>query len=155
MLKTGVRLAGAMLAMTATIMPVSAANAQYLQCVPFARMISGVEAGQIGFARTLPADGFLQHVIDFARALVMRREPNRETIDVTLLLAATAIMIWAWPALGTGDAGLIRGEPHDHQHRQRREERDRRQPRDRGQVPEREQQHVEKRTKRHVQDGHC
>ena len=43
MLKTGVRLAGAMLAMTATIMPVSAANAQYLQCVPFARMISGVE----------------------------------------------------------------------------------------------------------------
>jgi surface antigen len=43
MLKTGVRLAGAMLAMTATFMPVSAANAQYLQCVPFARMISGID----------------------------------------------------------------------------------------------------------------
>src|SRR6266851_175551 len=54
------------------------------------------------------AMAFAAYVIDFARALVMRREPNRETIDVTLLLAATAIMIWAWPALGTGDAGLIR-----------------------------------------------
>ena len=54
------------------------------------------------------AMAFAAYVIDFARALVMRREPNRETIDVALLLAATAIMIWAWPALGTGDAGLIR-----------------------------------------------
>ena len=54
------------------------------------------------------AMAFAAYVIDFARALVMRREPNRETIDVALLLAATAIMIWAWPALGTGEAGLIR-----------------------------------------------
>jgi hypothetical protein len=38
----------------------------------------------------------------------MRREPNRETIDVALVLAATAIMIWAWPALGSGDIALIR-----------------------------------------------
>ncbi len=54
------------------------------------------------------AMAFAAYVIDFARALVMRREPNRETIDVALLLAATTIMIWAWPALGTGEAGLIR-----------------------------------------------
>ena len=54
------------------------------------------------------AMAFAAYAIDFARALVMRREPNRETVDVALLLAATAIMIWAWPALGTGEAGLIR-----------------------------------------------
>jgi len=54
------------------------------------------------------AMAFAAYVIDFARALVMRREPNRETIDVALVLAATAIMIWAWPALGTGDVALIR-----------------------------------------------
>jgi hypothetical protein len=38
----------------------------------------------------------------------MRREPDRETIDVVLVLAGSAIMIWAWPALGSGEAGLIR-----------------------------------------------
>ncbi len=48
------------------------------------------------------------YLIDFARAVVVRREPNRETLDVALLLAGTAIMIWAWPALGSGNAELIR-----------------------------------------------
>jgi len=43
MRKTGARLLGAVLLST-TIVPVSAAHAQaYLQCVPFARMISGVQ----------------------------------------------------------------------------------------------------------------
>ena len=43
MRKTGARLIGAMLLST-TIVPVNAAHAQaYLQCVPFARMISGIE----------------------------------------------------------------------------------------------------------------
>ena len=40
------------------------------------RMISGVEAGQIGFARTLPADGFLQRVTDFARDLAKNTSPR-------------------------------------------------------------------------------
>src|SRR5262249_29185269 len=54
------------------------------------------------------AIGFLAYLIDFARALAVGREPNRETLDAVLLLAATAFMLWAWPALGSGDAGLIR-----------------------------------------------
>jgi hypothetical protein len=54
------------------------------------------------------AIGFLAYLIDFARALVVGRDPNRETLDVVLLLAALTLMLWAWPALGTGDASLIR-----------------------------------------------
>jgi len=54
------------------------------------------------------AVAFLAYLIDFSRALVMRREPNRETLDVALLLAASAIMLWAWPALSAADGGLIR-----------------------------------------------
>ena len=50
----------------------------------------------------------MAYLIDFARALVVRREPNRETLDAALLLASVAIMLWAWPALGSGDGGLIR-----------------------------------------------
>src|SRR5882724_2377787 len=54
------------------------------------------------------AAGFVAYLIDFARALVVGREPNRETLDAVLVLAGTAIMLWAWPALGSGDGGLIR-----------------------------------------------
>ena len=54
------------------------------------------------------AVAFLAYLIDFARALVMRREPNRETLDWVLLFAGIAIMLWAWPALRSGDPGLIR-----------------------------------------------
>ena len=54
------------------------------------------------------AVGFLAYLIDFARALVIRREPNRETLDVVLALASVAIVLLAWPALATGDGGLIR-----------------------------------------------
>jgi hypothetical protein len=54
------------------------------------------------------AVGFLAYLIDFFRALVMARAPNRETLDAVLLLAACGIMLWAWPALGSGDAALIR-----------------------------------------------
>ena len=46
------------------------------------------------------AVAFVAYLIDFARALLMRREPNRETLDWVLLLASLAIMLWAWPALG-------------------------------------------------------
>jgi hypothetical protein len=54
------------------------------------------------------AIGFVAYLIDFARALVVKREPNRETLDAVLVLASSAFMLWAWPALGTGDGGLIR-----------------------------------------------
>jgi undecaprenyl pyrophosphate phosphatase UppP len=54
------------------------------------------------------AVAFVAYLIDFARALVMRREPNRETLDWVLLVASLAIVLWAWPALGSGEPGLIR-----------------------------------------------
>jgi hypothetical protein len=54
------------------------------------------------------AVAFVAYLIDFSRALVMRREPNRETLDWVLLFASLAIMLWAWPALGSGQPGLIR-----------------------------------------------
>lgn len=54
------------------------------------------------------AAGFVAYLIDFARAMVVGREPNRETLDAVLLLASIAIMLWAWPAFGAGDGGLVR-----------------------------------------------
>ncbi len=54
------------------------------------------------------AVAFLAYLIDFVRAVVVRREPNRETLDVVLLLASSTIMLFAWPALSSGDGGLIR-----------------------------------------------
>jgi hypothetical protein len=54
------------------------------------------------------AIGFLAYLIDFARAMVVGRDTNRETLDAVLVLAALTLMLWAWPALGTGDAALIR-----------------------------------------------
>jgi hypothetical protein len=54
------------------------------------------------------AIGFLAYLIDFARALAVGRDVNRETLDVALVLAAFTLSLWAWPALRTGDGGLIR-----------------------------------------------
>ncbi len=54
------------------------------------------------------AAGFVAYLIDFIRALMAGREPNRETLDVVLLLAGSAIMLWAWPVLRAGDGGLVR-----------------------------------------------
>jgi hypothetical protein len=54
------------------------------------------------------AIGFLAYLIDFARALAVGREPNRETLDAVLALAGASIMLWAWPALGSGDGGVVR-----------------------------------------------
>jgi hypothetical protein len=65
-------------------------------------------ANVLAAVKLVVAAGFLAFLIDFARALVMRREPNRETLDMVLLLAASAIMLWAWPALGSGNGTLIR-----------------------------------------------
>jgi hypothetical protein len=54
------------------------------------------------------AVGFLAYLIDFVRAVVVGRDINRETLDVVLVLAAITLMFWAWPALVSGDAALIR-----------------------------------------------
>jgi hypothetical protein len=51
---------------------------------------------------------FVAYLIEFARALAMRREPNRETVDVVLLLALCAVGVWIVPTLMTGDPELIR-----------------------------------------------
>ncbi len=54
------------------------------------------------------AGAFVAYLIDFSRALWMRREPNRETLDWVLLFASAALALWAWPALGSGVPGLVR-----------------------------------------------
>ena len=54
------------------------------------------------------AAAFVAYLIEFARALVTRREPNRETIDVVLLPALAASLIWIVPTVKLGDPGLIR-----------------------------------------------
>jgi hypothetical protein len=54
------------------------------------------------------AAAFVAYLIEFARSLVMRREPNRETVDVVLLLALATSMLWTLPTLKMGDPALIR-----------------------------------------------
>ncbi len=54
------------------------------------------------------AAAFVAYLIEFARALVVGRKPDPQTLDAALALAGAAIMLWAWPALRSGDAGLIR-----------------------------------------------
>ena len=54
------------------------------------------------------AVGFVAYLIDFARAVAVGREPDRDTLELVLAFAAGALMLWAWPAIATGDAGLIR-----------------------------------------------
>jgi hypothetical protein len=54
------------------------------------------------------AAAFVAYLIELARALATRREPNRETVDVVLLLALAACLIWIVPTVKLGDADLIR-----------------------------------------------
>ena len=54
------------------------------------------------------AAGFVAYLIDFARAVVVGRELNRETADGVLALAASATLVWALPALTLDDPGLVR-----------------------------------------------
>jgi hypothetical protein len=54
------------------------------------------------------AAAFLAYLIEFARGLATRREPNRETVDVVLLLGLAAAVIWIVPTLMRGDPDLIR-----------------------------------------------
>jgi hypothetical protein len=59
-------------------------------------------------AKFVIAAGFLAYLIDFARAVVVRRDVNRETLDIVLLLAASALGFWLWAAYASADAGLVR-----------------------------------------------
>jgi hypothetical protein len=54
------------------------------------------------------AAAFVAYLIEFARAVAMCREPNRETVDVVLLLALVASLIWMLPTLALGDHDLVR-----------------------------------------------
>ena len=54
------------------------------------------------------AAGFLAYLIEFARALVVGRELNRETSDGVLGLAVIAVLVWTLPGLTLNDPGLIR-----------------------------------------------
>ena len=51
---------------------------------------------------------FASYLIEFARSLVMRRDADRETIDVVLILAVADIIICVLPALALGDAAVVR-----------------------------------------------
>jgi hypothetical protein len=66
--------------------------------------ISNVLAG----LKFVIAIGFLAYLIDFARAMVVGRETNRETLDAVLVLAAITLSLWAWPTFAAEDAALIR-----------------------------------------------
>src|SRR5262245_25600848 len=48
------------------------------------------------------------YVIEFARALVRGREPDRQTTDAVLILVAGGVAVWALAATALGDAGLLR-----------------------------------------------
>lgn len=54
------------------------------------------------------AAAFVSYLIEFARAWVMRREADHETIDVVLILAVANIMLNLIPAMAFGDAALVR-----------------------------------------------
>ncbi len=64
-------------------------------------------ANALAAIKLAAAMAFVAYLIDFARALVVGREPDRETLDAVLVLAGAAIMLWAWPALRSGDGELI------------------------------------------------
>jgi hypothetical protein len=54
------------------------------------------------------AVSFVAYLIECARALVRRRQVDRSTVDVVLILAAVAIAIWAVPALALDEGALVR-----------------------------------------------
>ncbi len=62
----------------------------------------------LGGLKLIVAAGFVAYLIEFARALATKREVDQATLDVVLLMAVGAIVIWAVPALALGDATLVR-----------------------------------------------
>jgi hypothetical protein len=72
----------------------------------FAGMVHA--ANVLAGIRFVVAVAFFAYLVDFVRALAMRRAPDRATLDAVLVLAPCAIMLFAGPAFASGDAGLIR-----------------------------------------------
>jgi hypothetical protein len=54
------------------------------------------------------AAAFVAYIIEFARSWAIGREPDRETIDVVLILAVVGIIAHAVPALALGEAAMTR-----------------------------------------------
>ena len=51
---------------------------------------------------------FVAYLIELARACVMRREPDRETIDVVLILAVANVFVCILAAVALGEAPIVR-----------------------------------------------
>jgi hypothetical protein len=66
--------------------------------------ISSVLAG----IKLVAATGLLAYLIDFARAFVMEREPDRETLDLVLLLALATVVLSVFPAVALADPEPLR-----------------------------------------------
>jgi hypothetical protein len=73
--------------------------------------------GLVGLIRTsevlaglkmVAAAAFAAYLIELARALATGRQPNRETVDVVLLLALAVAGIWILPTLTLGDPAVVR-----------------------------------------------
>ena len=56
-------------------------------------LATGMGSGEAFFLR------FLAYLIEFARALVTRREPDAETIDAVVLAGLAVVTLWMLPAL--------------------------------------------------------
>ncbi len=67
-------------------------------------------SGMLAGVKMVITAGFVAYLIEFARALVTQREPNRETVDTVLLSALAAITVWISCAIGLGDAEVVRLE---------------------------------------------
>jgi hypothetical protein len=52
--------------------------------------------------------GFVAYLIEFARALVIGREPDRGTTEIVLVIATITVVLWAVPAFALDDAALVR-----------------------------------------------
>lgn len=62
----------------------------------------------LGGIKLVIAAAFIAYMIEFARAWAIGREPDRETIDVVLILATVGILLHVVPALALGDPAMIR-----------------------------------------------
>jgi hypothetical protein len=67
-------------------------------------LISNLLAG----FKLVVAAGFAAYLIEFARAVAVGREINRETVDGVLALATLAVLLLVLPTLGLDDPGLVR-----------------------------------------------
>ena len=54
------------------------------------------------------AAAFVAYIIEFARSWAIRREPDRETVDVVLILAVVGILLHAVPALALAEPSMVR-----------------------------------------------